>query len=578
MGDLTCAVKCDVSELTAGMETSREQLNLTTTTIEVQDASWRSLAQSALQSAGQIAPAIGQIAIAAASLTSTIYYYRTFGSAIGTVGSALSGAAAAVSSFGSIALRVAGILVPEWRLITTAVSTGLLVYKVATSEMAESAYRAARGTETLSAAIDKLDESLAKLGAAASEPFAKIKAGTESWLESINPLPTILGTVEKASASYVTSWSDGIGELSSELSDYFDLIEAGLFLSEGLGAVSLEQAVAFRDETDALRGLTAASEASIAKLEAQQVLYQNIRDIQDAAASAAQQNAEVRRLGAVNTLAEIDAEVLALREKAKAELEAGQQTEDSLKKMGQLFALLADQRNKLVEGNAKKEQDALKKFQDDIAKTIQGAQEGLFKEQFGDIAFQTEKFRENGATDEDVRQLGNLLDATKRLKDAKEAAKEADRELADAAKKAEQEQKKAADDAINTWQRGEDKILSLKDQLDLVTETATKGEIAMRQALREGFSQEQAVEIGKLTDQLDKSKEKEKDVGGVAAAEFGSSAAFSNIFAAMRTASGPQERLVALAEEQNEKFDTELELMQELIDSMPDVEFVGGLL
>jgi hypothetical protein len=623
VGDLSVGVRCDVSELTAGMETSREQLNLTTTTIQVQDSTWRSLAQSAVQSAGEIAPAIGQITSAATDLAATAIKYAALAplikgsvaamggltSVASGVGSALAGSAVVATgavgllsgilkTFGSTIASVVGFIVPEWKLVTTAISASLLVYKVATSDIAQESYKAVVGSASVSSSFGKMETALGKLGEAAAEPFVKLEAGAEGFLQSINPIPYILGTIEKKVSSWVDTATAGIESLTPIVVDHVDNLEALFYFTEGLGTVSLEQAANFAEESKALRELATATEAAIAKQEAQASLYENIGALQRAATDSAKQSAEVRRIGNIETIEGLDAELRALQARAQAEIAAGKATEESQKKLGQLFAAVANQREAIPEAAAKKAQDedkaAAKKAQDDqkraaedIEKALENARNALFALEFGQDAAALAALRAKGATDEQVQALLKLQEATAAVKAEQEAVKEQEQAMHDAArefaadqKKWEDEQAKAAEDAQKTWERGEEQIAKLKDELALLTGTATEADVALLEARRAGFSEEQAQEIASLTDQLDGLKQEEKLKGqGAAFAEFGSSSSFSNIFAAMRSGQqDKQNKQIELAEEQNEKFDTELELLQDLIDKTPDVQFVAGLL
>jgi hypothetical protein len=110
-----------------------------------------------------------------------------------------------------------------------------------------------------------------------------------------------------------------------------------------------------------------------------------------------------------------------------------------------------------------------------------------------------------GATQAQVDALRSLQQQIAEVTDAEKAREEVD---------------KAAQDAIRNQHRlheqGADRIASIKDEIDLLTGAATKADIAMRQMTREGFTQEQIDEVGRLTEELDrlekeKNKKSEKD-------------------------------------------------------------------
>ena len=61
VGELSVGVSCDPSEFTAGMTKVREDLNTTTTSISVQDQSWKSFSSSVVGSLAQVAIPIIQL-------------------------------------------------------------------------------------------------------------------------------------------------------------------------------------------------------------------------------------------------------------------------------------------------------------------------------------------------------------------------------------------------------------------------------------------------------------------------------------------------------------------------------------
>ena len=61
VGELSVGVSCDPSEFTAGMTKVREDLNTTTTSISVQDQSWKSFSSSVVGSLARVAIPIIQL-------------------------------------------------------------------------------------------------------------------------------------------------------------------------------------------------------------------------------------------------------------------------------------------------------------------------------------------------------------------------------------------------------------------------------------------------------------------------------------------------------------------------------------
>lgn len=568
VSDLTVNVKCDVSELTEGMTESRRELALTTTTIEVQDATWRGLAQSAVQSAAEIAPAIARITEAAAGLAGTVIAYRAWGPAIAATAAPVAGLGTAFLRFGGIAASIVGYLVPQWKAVTLAISSSLLVYKVVTSDMAAASYKAVVGSASVSASVDKLSTAFGKLGEAAAAPFGKIEAGAESLLQSINPLPYILGTIEKTTAGWIDSATAGIEYLTPLVVEFGDVAETAVFITSSWGQATAEQTQNFYEQGKALRELAAETERLMALQEAQRPLFANLGAIQDAATDAAKQAAEIRRLGSIETIEALNAEMLALQQKAAQEILAGEATEESQKRLAALFAAIANQRENILAGGIKPKED-------EASKAIEAAATQLATLVFGQDAVTRATLRMKGATAEQIAELERFQTQIANVKAEQEAAKEAEREFHEATKKAAADAQKALDDAWATWQKGEDRIRALQDQLDLASGAATKAEIAMREAFAAGYTEEQAREIADLTDQLDqleqgKKKKEVKDIGKTAVNELGSSDALSSIFASIR--GSDTDKQLRLAEEQLRQQEEMVAFLERIADE--DLEVV----
>lgn len=571
VGELTVDVKCDVSELTEGQIESRREIETTTRSIMVQDATWKGLADSVAEAAGRIAPEITRITEVAAGLTTTVLTYRFWGGAIATAAAPITALGAAFLRFGGIATSIAGYLVPQWRLITTAISLGRLAYVATTSDIAQESYRAVAGSSSVSASTDRLTEALGRLGEAAGRPFAAFASGTEDWLASINPLPVILGFIERKTAEWIDTATAGIEYITPLVNEFSDQAETAIFVMESLYQATDAETQAFYEQGKSLRALAAESERVIAIQEGQRGLYQNIAALQASATAAAEQSAEVRRIRSIENLDQLDLEIAKIQQKANVEITSGKATEESQKRIGAVFAAIANQREAILAGDVKPKEDPAEK-------ALEAAREALFALEHGQDAAAVAALRAKGATDEQVAALERLQEATRRVTEEQKTAKETEQRLEDAAKRAMAEGKKAVEDAATTWQKGEDRIAALKDQLDLASGAATKASIAMRDALRDGFTEEQAKEIGDLTAKLEQEKQttRDREVKGVAAAEFGSSDAFSTIFSAMRNTGGPQERLVKTADAQLEAQLRQEKLLEEIANGQVDVEFMAG--
>jgi hypothetical protein len=77
--------------------------------------------------------------------------------------------------------------------------------------------------------------------------------------------------------------------------------------------------------------------------------------------------------------------------------------------------------------------------------------------------------------------------------------------------------KKAQEDQKRTetlGKSGENRIANMKDELDLLTKSATKAQIEMRKMAREGYSEEQIREVGRLQEEIDKLNGKKESGSG----------------------------------------------------------------
>ncbi|QDT54774.1 hypothetical protein Pan44_28110 [Caulifigura coniformis] len=81
----------------------------------------------------------------------------------------------------------------------------------------------------------------------------------------------------------------------------------------------------------------------------------------------------------------------------------------------------------------------------------------------------------------------------------------------------------AREEQLRLGQSAADHIARIKDQIELMTGEATKGDIALREMLRGGYTMEQAEEVRRLTDQLNELREtaqvKPDKAGGVTKSE-----------------------------------------------------------
>ncbi len=400
-------VSSDSSQFASAMAEDRSALKATESAFQ----KFGDVVMSAMSLAADVSVAALQ-EIGGGLRTLTNGALNAFGSELGAIGAKVLATGAAVgaasSYFGGLwttmraGLAVAGFFQPWLR----AISLSLTVATAATWAYGHS-------NESVQATLRGVGSDLRAIGSAVASTVADYSGATAA-LNAIN-------SAAKAAINQVAveaqNWANGIRIITDATLDWAD--------SGHVSAASL-------------RAQTAASEALIAKQQSQVSLFDNLKAIQQGAAAQAAHNAEIQRIGGLDSVDAINAEILALQQKAAAAILAGDATEESQKKTAALFAALEGQKGKVAD-NAK-------------AKALQ-----------------------------------EQLSAEKAIADAKEKQRQLDESAAD-------------------------QITKLKDQIDLVTGAASKADIAMREAMRSGLTEDQAKEIARLTENLEKAQELEKEV------------------------------------------------------------------
>ena len=171
-----------------------------------------------------------------------------------------------------------------------------------------------------------------------------------------------------------------------------------------------------------------------------------------------------------------------------------QKSKEYLKYISSVTQALENQRTTLLAGDAKPEEVK----QSEASKSYEAAQQSLVKLQMGQEAYARAAIMAMDATDDEVVALLTLHDQTVALEAAQKQQQKTDQ----------------------LFTQGASKITDMRDQIDLLTGSATNAEIEMRKLSRAGYDEEQIAEIGKLTEQMDalKAKGKTDTAGGAAGA------------------------------------------------------------
>jgi hypothetical protein len=377
-----------------------------------------------------------------------------------------------------IGLSVASWFVPWLKVVTiglAAVSVATYAYSAAdeylNGELSNSIFAF---TET-KAAISDVGAAFSEAGAAlgiAGDGIGSVSAqiaksilywtGVES---AINAVDSAVAAVVSTGAQAIRDWSLGVQILSDGFSD--------MVSPAGASAA-------------ALRDMAAASEELIAKQEAMRPLFASLAAMQEGAAAQAEHNAEIQRIAGIASVDAINLEINALQQKAAAEILAGEATEESQKKTAALFGALENQRKKIESGGMEKKdagksagQSSIEQAEQELRRLTMGQQEAAISAAImaGATAEETERLRELQA------EIAGVAAEQKAREEAEKAAKD------------------AANEQQRLYEQAESQIGNMVDQIDLMTGAATKADIAFRNALKDGFTREQANEIKSLADE-----------------------------------------------------------------------------
>jgi hypothetical protein len=554
-GDLRSRLEADVTDWSAGMQQAAKDGELVTRVIHEQDVSWRALASSAV-------PAIGQVSAAVVGLVGTLATIQHQRHLIASVtGPIAAVGGAAIRWIGPIA-RVVGYAVPQWRLLATVISTTAVAIKVANSDTARGFASQVSNSERVVESFGRLKESFSQFGSVISSPFEAGEAAFTSLIDAINPLPALVDFTAGKVANFADGATTQVQNLTTWWQKWQDIAAAvPVIWQEGADA---EGAQRIFDEAAAIRERNAEQQAALQRLQELKPAYDALRQVQANAAAGAELNAQLQEVRDAKTIEALNVQEQKWQKLIKAKVQSGELDAKAVEDTQKIFDLIANQR---VQIESKKNPVA------DAA--IKANQQQIDKEQFGDIGAALNSFADEGASQEQINKLRQQLELLENIKAEKESQRALDQEAAEAARRQEQIDKSA-----------ESQINGLKDQVDLLTGSASKADIAVRKALEAGMSQEQADEIGSLTEQLDLIEEANRQKEGKLAkggrgmdlsfgAEVkGSSGAFSAIAKAMSQSMGQSatEKNTAATAKAVEKLPGKFD---KLITAVEDIEFVG---
>lgn len=486
------------------------------------------LAAGALQAGAaivQLGMAIGRMSLGAiqrirAATAST-------GDAAVAAGAGYATAKSAILSYGSIGLSVLSKFVPQLRAISIAVTAVKLTYQLSQTEMAASALKTITNNGQVQVSYGKLSASIGSLRDTFTRPFADSASTAGTFAQYIiqewTPLPIIGRKIGEGLSLGMDLAASAINATSNAVTLATDSI-TGLALAAASGDFGLTGR--FTAEAEALRNLAKETDRVLAVQNSQRSSFKMLADAQADAAAKSSRASEITEIGHIKTEAAINAETTRYQQLFAAQIQAlkiGEQlTAGQRAHMKSVIDTLAAQREGISSGRITEDAAAtaapIKEESEQInrvAKSYEAAQQSLVKLQMGQESYARAAIMAMDATDDEVVALLALHDQTVALEAAQKQQQKTDQ----------------------LFTQGANKITDMRDQVDLLTGSATNAEIEMRKLSRAGYDESQIAEIGKLTEQMDALKAKDKTGGASGAAGAMASQAKASFAGSSETAS-----------------------------------------
>ena len=493
IGDLVAHLSIDNAEFVDGVQeaasASQDSGERVIRIIEEQHGSWLNFSAAVIGATGRIVGAFGHVASGAMNLAAA-HVEAAHNDPWGTL-------AETAWKYGGVISKVVGIVVPQWKLITVAIGTGILAYKLATSETMINAAKTVGSNAQVNASFRNLQTSTSGLSAALTRPFEDVASVGTAVVEILNPIPMILNRFGPSIASGFDAASSAINRVTENVTKATDGF-IGLALAAASG--NLDNAAKFTAEAAALRELATETERVIALQQKQQISFRQLGAMQNDAAQAASRAQQLTEVSHLTNLEDIEKEIQATQQRASAEILAGTQTQASMAQTKAMFDALHKQKEGVESGRIT--EDTVKEKSNPVADMIAQANAQLNVLKLGETEAQVAAAVAKGANEEQAESLRKLLNEKLEIKAATKAQEDAERELA-----------AAQQHTASLQKQGAERIASLKDEIDKQTGAATTAEIEMRKLARAGYSQDQIEMIGTLTESLEtlkKKQEKEK--------------------------------------------------------------------
>lgn len=568
VGDLTVNITSDASGLTSGMTSARDQLNQTTTIIQRQEQTWLSFAGTVAQGAvslvsgimgyitaqrvgataaihaatSQVAlatatanAAAAQATLAAATVNAAVAQAVATPATIALAGAeaiaipptlTLAGAMAFLLSPITLIVAVLALAVAAWMYFsggaddaaesTDGAAKSIDDASVSLSNFAEIGRKAANNYVEQATAMDKVKLAVSKV----SEKFSEIGTTlTQPFIDGKNAMlayiPVWLGLDQKleGAKSALDKVGDALGWVNSKAKDGIGGIQAWLY--QWKTGASDAVAKQFIKDGEAITERAKQQQAAMAHQQAASVGMKLFGKMMDEATAAAKANTDAERIRGVTSIAGINAEIAAFKDRAILANDAAVKEMEAAKKRGApkkdidaLNKADADRRKAeagegrvLMSQKEGIETGTIKPMGTEVLEAARRAYDEL---NIGHDAFVISELRANAVTLEQKASVEALIPQIERMNQAQKDLTAQNENI----KSAGEAFKKMAEDSAALDAKGVDKITALKDEIDLLNGSATTAGIAMRQLADQGFNEEQVAEIGALTAELDKLKKK----------------------------------------------------------------------
>ena len=377
-------------------------------------------------------------------------------------------------------------------------AAGAILYKAGIDEVVSAGAKWLKTDGDIVQGLVKTGASLGNLvGDFISFSGEGIQASVESLLRFTTGFDSI-GDVVDAGGKKLGEWSKAAAAGAAYARDAFQ--EASLVFTAAIGIFqggASFDASGFIEEGRRLNELAEQTQKTTAK---QQSLKGALEMINESAGKAAQKQSianDLARISSIESVAAIEAEIQAMKLLAVNTDEATRSKKSWKQEQSAKAEALGKRKEELEHGAP------VTKANDAVEKTIEDATKKLLELEKGQGAVAIATAQANGANEEQLQQLSILTERIAEVTEAKKEQKKAEEE-------AERAEKRSLEESERNFKTWEEKIAKTLGEVMEKTGELTKEENAYNEALRNGATEAQAEQYGKLAQELEDLKDEEK--------------------------------------------------------------------